>query len=51
MDYDKDGDIDLVVLCFDVFYWGIYFFENLGGNDEMFIFKVGKKISFGSRNF
>ncbi len=50
MDYDKDGDIDLVVSCPDVPYRGIYFFENPGGNDEMPIFKAGKKISPGSRN-
>lgn len=31
MDYDKDGDMDLLVSCPDVPYDGIYFFENASG--------------------
>lgn len=32
VDYDKDGDMDLLVNCPDVPYDGIYFFENPGGS-------------------
>lgn len=31
MDYDKDGDIDLVISCTDVPYSGTYLFENKSG--------------------
>jgi hypothetical protein len=31
MDWDEDGDLDLVVSCPDVPFQGIYFFENPGG--------------------
>ena len=50
MDYDEDGDLDLVVACPDVPYNGIYFFENPGGDDEMPVFKAGKKIGPSARN-
>lgn len=50
MDYDKDGDLDLVVACPDKPYNGIYFFENPGGDEEMPVFKAGKKISKSERN-
>ncbi len=32
VDYDKDGDMDLLVSCPDVPYQGIYFFENPDGS-------------------
>lgn len=33
VDYDKDGDMDLLVSCPDVPYNGVYFFENPDGSD------------------
>ena len=50
IDYDNDGDLDLVVACPDVPYNGIYFFENPGGDQEMPVFKAGKKISQAAKN-
>lgn len=50
MDYDEDGDLDLVVACPDVPYDGIYFFENPGGEQEMPVFKPGRKIGESARN-
>jgi hypothetical protein len=32
VDYDKDGDMDLLISCPDVPYDGIYFFENVDGS-------------------
>lgn len=34
MDYDHDGKLDLLVSCSGVPYNGLYFFRNLGGDDE-----------------
>jgi len=50
MDYDDDGDYDLVLSCDDVPYNGMYFFENPGGNVKMPVFKPGVKIGKGLRN-
>ena len=32
MDYDNDGDIDLIISCTDVPFNGTYFFENISGD-------------------
>ena len=51
MDYDEDGDYDLVVSCPDVPYNGTYLFENPGGENANFpIFKPAKKIARGMQN-
>ena len=51
MDYDNDGDYDLVVSCPDIPYNGTYFFENPGGKDAEFpIFKPAIKIAKGMQN-
>ncbi len=43
VDYDKDGDMDLLVSCPDVPYNGIYFFENI--DDSTFpIFKPAVRL-------
>ena len=47
MDYDNDGDFDLVVSCPDVPSNGIYFFENPDGAVKMPTFKPGVKIAPG----
>ncbi|MEE8217732.1 MAG: VCBS repeat-containing protein [Vicinamibacteria bacterium] len=49
MDYDLDGDLDLVVVCPDKPYNGTYVFENPGGG-PMPIFKAGRRIGPGPRN-
>ncbi len=50
MDYDNDGDYDMVVSCPDKPYNGIYFFENVGGNIKMPVFKPAVRIGTGYRN-
>ena len=50
MDYDRDGDLDLVVSCSDVPYQGSYFFENPGDDPQMPIFKPTVHIGPGIRN-
>jgi hypothetical protein len=50
MDYDGDGDLDLVVSCSDVPYNGTYFFENPGGDPKLPVFKPGVPIGGGLRN-
>jgi hypothetical protein len=49
MDYDSDGDMDLVVSCADVPYNGTYFFENPGGA-KLPVFKPAVRIDRGLRN-
>ncbi len=44
MDYDNDGDYDLVVCCPDKPYNGTYLFENTEGNVKFPVFKPGKRI-------
>jgi hypothetical protein len=41
LDYDNDGDNDLLVACPDTPYNGIYFFENAEGNVKDPVFKPG----------
>lgn len=50
MDYDQDGDWDLVVSCADVPYNGTYFFENPDGNSTWPVFKPGVRIGKGFHN-
>lgn len=50
MDYDSDGDYDIVVSCPDKPYNGMYFFENISGNMKMPIFKPAVRIGIGYRN-
>jgi len=50
MDYDGDGDYDLVLSCTDVPYNGLYFFENPGGDVKTPVFRPGVKIGPGLKN-
>src|SRR6266478_3956554 len=53
MDFDGDGNLDLVVSCPDKPYNGVYFFENAGGDtaqNKMPVFKPGRRISKGLQN-
>ncbi|MBC8182923.1 VCBS repeat-containing protein [candidate division KSB1 bacterium] len=50
MDYDGDGDFDLLVSCVDKPYFGMYFFENIGGNKKMPVFKPSVKVGPGINN-
>ncbi|SHF84316.1 Repeat domain-containing protein [Mariniphaga anaerophila] len=52
MDYNDDGLIDLVVVCTDTPYNGVYYFENSGDidADRLPIFKSSKRIGDGVRN-
>lgn len=49
MDYDEDGDHDLVVACPDKPYNGIYFFENTSGNVKMPVFEPPVRVGEGQR--
>ncbi|MFM7128315.1 MAG: VCBS repeat-containing protein, partial [bacterium] len=44
IDFDNDGDRDLVVLCPDKPYNGLYFFENPGGNAKRPVFKAAVRL-------
>ncbi len=48
-DYDKDGDLDLVVSCKDKPYNGLYFFENPGGS-KLPVFKPAKRLGPAVKN-
>ena len=50
MDFDEDGDYDLVVVCPDVPSNGTYFFENTQGNVKMPVFSPGVRVGEGIRN-
>jgi hypothetical protein len=45
MDFDQDGDRDLVVLCPDKPYNGLYFFENPGGDSKRPVFKPAVRLN------
>jgi hypothetical protein len=49
MDWDNDGDLDLIVSCPDKPYNGTYLFENPGGS-KMPVFKKAVKIGEGYTN-
>lgn len=50
MDYDKDGDNDLLVVTPDVPYNGLYFFENVEGNVKYPTFKAARRLDDGPKN-
>ena len=53
MDFNGDGNLDLVVNCPDKPYNGVYFFENPGGGvakNSLPIFKPARRISRGLQN-
>lgn len=53
MDYDLDGDLDLIVSCSDVPYNGTYFFENpgtIGDGDRLAVFEPAVRIGNGYDN-
>jgi hypothetical protein len=50
MDYDGDGDNDLLVVTPDVPSNGIYFFENPAGETKYPVFKPGVRLDSGIRN-
>ena len=51
MDFDDDGDMDLVVSCPDTPFNGTYFFENTSdGSVTMPVFEKPKKIGEGMKN-
>jgi len=45
MDWDQDGDLDLIVSCPDKPYHGTYFFENTGNDPKLPLFKPGVRVS------
>lgn len=47
MDYDNDGDYDLLISTTDRSYNGLYFFENKEGNKKHPVFQPGIRISAG----
>lgn len=49
IDYDKDGDLDLLAACPDIPYNGIYFFENPGGDEKMPVFKPAVRLGDAPR--
>lgn len=51
MDYDRDGDNDLVIVCTGKPKNGIYFFENTEGKVKMPVFKPGVRIDKAMQNF
>jgi hypothetical protein len=50
MDFDQDGDLDLVVNCPDKPFNGVYVFENSGGTASSVVFKPPRRISAGMQN-
>jgi hypothetical protein len=51
MDFDNDGDLDLVISCTDVPFNGTYFFENINGEmSASTVFRKPVKIGAGINN-
>ncbi|MBP8131756.1 MAG: VCBS repeat-containing protein [Candidatus Hydrogenedentes bacterium] len=50
MDYDADGDFDMVVATPDVPYNGVYFFENTEGDVRFPVFKAARRVCKPERN-
>ncbi|PCJ55409.1 MAG: hypothetical protein COA73_13450 [Candidatus Hydrogenedentota bacterium] len=50
MDYDNDGDMDLLVATAGVPSNGVYFFENPGGDIDDPVFKPGVRVSDAKHN-
>jgi hypothetical protein len=50
MDWDRDGDLDLIVSCPDTPYNGSYFFENTGDDLKLPVFKAGVRVSDAVKN-
>ena len=51
MDFDADGDMDLLVSCYDVPFNGLYFFENPSGPGEPLpVFEPPVRIGPGKKN-
>lgn len=47
LDFDKDGDLDIIMVCPDKPYNGTYFFENPGDGGAFPVFKPGVRIGPG----
>ncbi len=50
MDFDDDGDLDMVISCSDKPYNGTYVFENPGGAQAHPIFRAARRIGPGMNN-
>jgi len=50
MDWDRDGDLDLIVSCPDTPYNGCYFFANTGNDPRLPVFKAGIRVSDAVKN-
>ncbi|MEQ9217821.1 MAG: VCBS repeat-containing protein [Cyclobacteriaceae bacterium] len=51
IDYDGDEDLDLIVMCPDTPFRGLYFFENTSGPAEMMpVFEPPVRIGDGAKN-
>lgn len=50
VDFDSDGDVDLLCATNDVPYKGIYLFENPGGDSAWPIFKPAKRLDTAMHN-
>lgn len=50
MDWDQDGDLDLLVSCPDKPYNGSYFFENPGNDPKLPVFKAAVRVSNAVKN-